>query len=50
MQRSYIARLLLVAAAAIIAVKLPFFDSLAGILPLLFPRIVIAIISLRTKG
>lgn len=41
MKRSYYGRLLLIAAVAVAAVYVPFFNPLAALIPLLFPRIVI---------
>lgn len=49
MQRAYFLRMLLTLAVAVCAVKLPFIDSVSGILPLLFPRVVIFIIGLRMR-
>lgn len=46
MQLSYTLRLLGIAVLAIIAIKLPCFNSLAALIPLLFPRIVIFIMNL----
>ena len=46
---SYALRLLLLAAIALLAVKLPCFHPVAALLPLLFPRIVIALMALLQK-
>ena len=48
-QRSYAFRLLLIAMIAFIAVKAPIFHSVAALLPLLFPRLVISIMALLQK-
>ncbi len=49
MRFSYIARMLLMALTVIMAVKLPCFSPFAAILPLFFPRIVIAFEGLWMK-
>ena len=45
MQLSYTLRLLGIAMIAVIAIKLPCFHSLAALIPLLFPRLVIFIMN-----
>ena len=50
MQLSYTLRMLAIAGVAALAVTLPVFHPWAALLPLLFPRIVISIISLRQGG
>lgn len=50
MQFSYTMRMLMLAAIAIIAVLLPFVNSYATLIPMLFPRIVISVIGLLQKN
>lgn len=50
MQFSYTMRMLMLAAIAIIAVLLPFVNSYAALIPMLFPRIVISVIGLLQKN
>ena len=50
MQLSYTLRMLMLAGIAVLAVLLPCFHSVAALLPLLFPRIVIFIIGLIQKN
>ena len=45
MQTSYTLRMLMVAVLAAIGVALPFMDAVAVLIPLLFPRIVVMVIS-----
>ena len=40
-QRSYLLRMLLLGGMAVLAIKVPLFDPVAALVPLLFPRIVI---------
>ncbi len=50
MQFSYTMRMLMLAAIAIAAVLLPFVNSYAALIPMLFPRIVISLIGLLQKN
>lgn len=50
MQLSYTLRMLMMAAIAIAAVSLPFVNSWAALIPMLFPRIVISLIGLLQKN
>lgn len=49
MQTSYTFRMLMVALLAAAGVLLPFMDSVAVLIPLLFPRIVVTVIGLAQK-
>ena len=49
MQTSYTFRMLMVALLAAAGVLLPFMDSIAVLIPLLFPRIVVTVIGLAQK-
>ena len=46
---SYVLRMILIAAVVIIAIKLPAFNYVAAVLPLIFPRFAIMIMNLRKK-
>ena len=50
MQLSYTLRMLMIAAVAIISVSLPFINSWAALIPMLFPRIVISLVGLLQKN
>lgn len=50
MQFSYTMRMLMLAAIAVAAVLLPFVNSWAALIPMLFPRIVISLIGLLQKN
>ena len=49
MQTSYTLRMLMMVVACVLAYVIPFIHSVAGILPLLFPQLVIVIENLRQK-
>ena len=49
MQRSYFLRMVMLAGMAVLALKVPAFDPLAALLPLLFPRIVILLRNIFEK-
>ena len=49
MQLSYTLRMLMMAGIAIVCVVLPFINSYAALIPMLFPRIVISVIGLIQK-
>ena len=42
-QRSYLVRMALLAGLAVLVISVPFFDPIAALVPLLFPRIVISL-------
>lgn len=50
MQLSYTLRMLMMAGIAIVCVVLPFINSYAALIPMLFPRIVISVIGLIQKN
>lgn len=50
MQLSYTLRMLMLAAIAIVSVSLPFVNSWAALIPMLFPRIVISLVGLLQKN
>ena len=49
MQRSYLLRMAMLAAMAVLALQVPAFDPVAALVPLLFPRIVILLRSMFEK-
>ena len=46
---SYVLRMFLIAAVVLTAIKLPLFNYVAAVLPLVFPRFAIMIMNLRKK-
>lgn len=47
---SYTVRLMLTAAMVILAIKLPVFNYIAAVIPLIFPRLVIMILNIGKRG
>ena len=46
---SYVLRMIMIAAAVMIAITSPFFNYVAAVIPLVFPRFAIMIMNLRKK-
>ena len=46
---SYVLRMVLIAAVVILAIKLPFINYVAAVIPLIFPRFAIMIMNLKKK-